>query len=53
MMFHIKEWQDGHATLMTETGEVLWTFSSIDEAKRACRDWSNIHRESIECYAEN
>lgn len=51
MVFYIKEWPDGHATLMTENGHVLWTFSCIEDAEQACHEWRNIHDESVECYA--
>ena len=50
MVFYIKEWPDGHATLMTDNGVVLWTFSSVEDAQSACRDWYNMHDENIECY---
>lgn len=32
MNFYIKEWPDSTATLMTEHGRVVWTFSSVEEA---------------------
>lgn len=32
MKYYIKEWLDNTASLYTETGEPLWTFSSIEEA---------------------
>ncbi len=35
----IKEWPNKAATLMTEDGVVLWTFSSIEEASEVWRDW--------------
>lgn len=45
MDFYIREWADGHATLMTEQGHVLWTFPGVDEAQSACREWYNINAE--------
>jgi len=45
MTFYIKQWPNGNATLMTDTGAVLWTFTSIDEAKNACRDLSDNYKE--------
>ena len=35
MNFYIKEWPDNTATLMTERGQVVWIFSSIEEAEEA------------------
>lgn len=32
MSLYIKEWPDSTATLMTESGQVIWTFASLDEA---------------------
>lgn len=52
MVFYIKEWPDGHATLMTDTGTVLWTFASVGDAQSACHDWYNIHEEDLECYTD-
>ncbi|NOX42452.1 MAG: hypothetical protein GXP19_01775 [Gammaproteobacteria bacterium] len=51
MVFYIRERPDGHATLMTEEGQVLWTFCSVDDAEHACREWYNINDESVECYS--
>lgn len=39
MTFFIKEWPNKTATLMADNGAVLWTFSSVDEAQKVCRDW--------------
>ena len=43
MTFYIKAWPDRSATLMTETGHILWTFPTLDEAMAACRDWYDNH----------
>jgi hypothetical protein len=50
MEFYIREWDDGHATLMTEQGHVLWTFGCVEEAQSACHEWSCIHQENVDCY---
>ena len=39
MNFFIKEWANKTATLMLEDGTVLWTFSSVDEARKVCDEW--------------
>lgn len=38
MTFYIKEWPDNTATLLTESGRVVWTFASIEEAADGCHD---------------
>ena len=50
MVFYIKEWADGHATLMADNGTVLWTFATVEDAERACYDWYNLHEDNVECY---
>ena len=40
----IKEWPNKMATLMTEDGVVLWTFSDIEETRKVWQDW---------CYLQN
>ena len=52
MVFYIKEWSDGHATLMADNGTVLWTFASVEEARNVCRDWYSAHEESLEVYGD-
>lgn len=42
MRVYIKEWPNRTATIMTDTGQVIWTFSSTDEARRACMEWHNL-----------
>ena len=39
----IKEWPNKMATLMTEDGVVLWTFSSVEEARKVWQDWCSLH----------
>ena len=39
----IKEWPNKMATLMSEDGVVLWTFSSAEEARRVWLDWCSLH----------
>ncbi|MFQ5488743.1 MAG: hypothetical protein ACE5ET_09915 [Gammaproteobacteria bacterium] len=43
MTFYIKAWPDNSATLMTELGQILWTFPTLDDALNACRDWYSMH----------
>ena len=42
MRVFIKEWPNRTATIMTDTGQVIWTFSSAGEARRACMEWHNL-----------
>ena len=49
MFFYIKEWPDKTATLMAKNGAVLWTFHSVEEAQRVCRDWYQVREESDDC----
>ena len=39
MTFFIREWPNKTATLMADNGAVLWTFPSVEEAQKVCRDW--------------
>ena len=39
MNFYIKEWANNTATLMTDNGQVLWTFPSKNEAYEVCREY--------------
>lgn len=48
MSFFIKEWPNKTATLMANNGAVLWTFTSVEEAQRVCRDWYNLQAASNE-----
>jgi len=38
----IKEWVNRTATIMTENGQVVWTFSSLQDARTACREWQAL-----------
>lgn len=40
MDMYIKEWPNKTATLLSESGEVLWTFSTVADAEQAYREWS-------------
>lgn len=42
MRVFIRQWPGNTATIMGENGEVIWTFSSLDEARKACNDWHNL-----------
>ncbi len=41
----IKEWPNKMATLMTEDGVVLWTFSDVEEARKVWQDWCSLQNE--------
>ena len=43
MNFYIKEWPNKMATLMTDDGVVLWTFSNVEEAHSVWCDWCKLH----------
>ena len=43
----IKEWPNKMATLMTEDGVVLWTFSNIEEARTVWHEWCSLHKDSM------
>jgi hypothetical protein len=36
MQIYVKEWPNRAATLYAETGEELWTFSSLESAMALC-----------------
>ena len=44
MNFYIKEWPNKSATLMTDDGIVLWTFSSVTEARKVWHDWRKLQQ---------
>ncbi|NOX75059.1 MAG: hypothetical protein GXP17_00240 [Gammaproteobacteria bacterium] len=48
MVFFIKEWPNKTATLMADNGTVLWTFSSVDEAQRVCREWYSMQADNVQ-----
>jgi hypothetical protein len=37
---------------MTENGEVVWTFGSIEEARQACSEWYSAHSDDADCQDE-
>jgi hypothetical protein len=39
MRFYLKEWPDDTVTLMTETGRIIWTFDSVEDAIAGLNDW--------------
>ena len=47
MNFYIKEWPNKMATLMTDDGVVLWTFSNAEEAHSVWRDWCKLHENKV------
>jgi hypothetical protein len=50
----IKEWVNRTATVMTENGQVLWTFSSLAAARAACREWQALSGdEPVTCLEES
>ena len=48
MVILIKKWPNHTATLMTEMGQVLSTFSTVEDAKSACHQWEYIQKETME-----
>jgi len=42
MNVYIKEWPNKTATILTANGQVIWTFSSVAEARQVCSDWHSI-----------
>jgi hypothetical protein len=42
MRIYIKEWQNGTASIITAEGQVIWTFSSSESARQACREWRSL-----------
>jgi hypothetical protein len=47
MMFYLKEWPNRSATLMSEDGVVLWTFPTLEEARRVWRDWYSVQEDRV------
>ena len=52
MGFFIKEWPNKTATLMADTGAVLWTFQNLDEALHVCREWYNLQAKNNPVFEE-
>lgn len=46
MQYLIKEWPNKMATLMTEDGVVLWTFSNVKEAEKVWKDWCSLKNQN-------
>lgn len=42
MRVYIKEWPNRTASIITADGQVIWTFSSSEAARRACREWHSL-----------
>ena len=42
MQVIIKEWPNKTASIMSENGQLIWTFSTVHEARQACSDWHNL-----------
>ena len=42
MRIYIKEWPNQTASIITAEGQVIWTFSSSETARQACREWSSL-----------
>jgi hypothetical protein len=41
------------ATLMTEDGVVLWTFSNVEEARKVWHDWCSLQNDRTIRQIEN
>jgi len=52
MYVYIKEWSNKSASLLTANGQVVWTFSSYAEARRACIEWRSIVHSSRPCTSD-
>lgn len=48
MIFFIKEWPNRTATLMADNGAVLWTFGSVEEARKVCDEWYRVQGEKVD-----
>jgi hypothetical protein len=42
MKLFIRELPNNSATVMTASGQTIWTFSGIGEACQACREWNKL-----------
>jgi hypothetical protein len=42
MQIYIKEWPNKTASIITADGQVIWTFSSRESARQACREWRSL-----------
>lgn len=51
MRIYIKEWPNRTASIITAEGQVIWTFSSSETARQACREWGSLlSPEDVEWY---
>jgi hypothetical protein len=48
MKLFIKEWPNKTATIITENGQVVWTFSNREIARHACEQWFATLAEKVE-----
>ena len=48
MKFYIKEWSECLFSLMTDAGNVLGYFSSVDEAMAACEEWYKHYGDEVQ-----
>ena len=53
MNFYIKEWPNKTATLMSDNGIVLWTFTNVDTALQVCKEWYGFHENRHEEHYDN
>ena len=48
MKLFVKEWPNKTATLITENGQVVWTFGSVEEARETCKQWYSADSEDLQ-----
>jgi hypothetical protein len=53
MKVYIREWPNKTATILTANGQVIWTFSSVAEARQVCMEWHSIVYSGEETDHEN
>ena len=54
MKLYIRELPNNSATVVTESGQVIWTFSGISEACQACQEWNKLpNTEPVEYLIES
>lgn len=42
MQVIIKEWPNRTASIISAAGQLIWTFSTVAQARQACSDWHNL-----------
>ena len=47
MFFYLKEWPNHSASLLSEDGVVLWTFPTIEEARKVWHDWYRVQQDGV------